>query len=272
MTEPAAKPWLVKYDGPCARCGTLLNKGMPAVWDNARRGMHCVQCPDAQVAAEPPSTEVGVAGGSARREYERRSAKREAAIDERWGRLAGVVKAVTSEPNSTTAWATGARGEERLAQELATVDGLRILNDRSVSGTKGNIDHIVVAPAGVFVVDAKLYAGLIRVRNVGGWFRRDERLYVGSRDCTKLARGMAWQVDAVTAALESECVDPIPPVMPVLCFVDGEWPLLRPPRSFEGVRLATPRSLRTVIADSPHLGPERIDKITRVLASALRPK
>ncbi|MEW5990840.1 MAG: nuclease-related domain-containing protein [Chloroflexota bacterium] len=43
-------------------------------------------------------------------------------------------------------------------------------HDRRVPGTRGNIDHIIVAPASVFVVDARAYVGLIEVRNYG-WCR-----------------------------------------------------------------------------------------------------
>jgi hypothetical protein len=37
-----------------------------------------------------------------------------------------------------------------------------------------------------------------------------------------------WQIEGVTAALPAAGVDPLPSVTPVLCFVDGEWPLLFP--------------------------------------------
>jgi nuclease-like protein len=39
------RPWLVKYDGPCSRCGRTLARGTVAVWDQAARKMHCVECP-----------------------------------------------------------------------------------------------------------------------------------------------------------------------------------------------------------------------------------
>jgi hypothetical protein len=41
---PARRPWLVKYDGPCSTCGRVLTKGTPAVWDNAKRKMFCLDC------------------------------------------------------------------------------------------------------------------------------------------------------------------------------------------------------------------------------------
>jgi hypothetical protein len=47
MARPGSeqRPWLVKYDGPCSRCGRTLVKGTVAVWDQAARKMRCVECP-----------------------------------------------------------------------------------------------------------------------------------------------------------------------------------------------------------------------------------
>jgi len=58
-----------------------------------------------------------------------------------------------------------------------------------------------VTANGVFVIDAKNYAGKVRRIDKGGWFSSDERLYVGRRDCMKLVTGMAKQVAAVRDAL-----------------------------------------------------------------------
>lgn len=49
----------------------------------------------------------------------------------------------------------------------------------------------MIAPAGIFVVDAKDYQGSLEIRDLGGWFHADERLYVGGRDRSKLADNMA---------------------------------------------------------------------------------
>ena len=135
---------------------------------------------------------------------------------------------VSVEPQSTRAWAVGAAGEEKLAAELDKVAGLRMLHDRRVPGTRGNIDHIVIAPAGVFVVDAKNYQGRIEIRDYGSFFRTDDRLTIGGRDCSAMADKMGWQVDAVTAAMTANGVDSLPPVTPVLCFLSVEWPSSEP--------------------------------------------
>src|SRR6266511_4925077 len=124
--------WHVKYDGVCARCGTPLLRGAVAVWDRSARTMRCVECPMAQAAApDRVPVDLGIAGGSARNEFERRKAKRHAQTRDRWGKsLGGLVIDMTDEPQSTRAWAIGASGEEKLAVELAKVDGLQVLNDR----------------------------------------------------------------------------------------------------------------------------------------------
>jgi hypothetical protein len=109
--------WRVKYDGVCSRCGLVLRAGDVAVYERATRTIHCVSCP----TTPSPATAIdpGVAGRSARYEHERRAAKRETAVKERWGkRVGGFVLAVTEEPQSTRAWAIGARGEEKLAEAL----------------------------------------------------------------------------------------------------------------------------------------------------------
>jgi len=179
--------WRVKYDGECSECGLTLRAGEVAVYDRPTRTIHCVSCPTS-ADREPEAIDAGVAGRSARREYDRRAAKREAGVKERWGnRIGGVVLALTEEPQSTRAWATGASGEEKLATAL---DGFSVLHDRRVPRTRGNIDHIVVAPAGVFVVDAKQYQGRIQIRNHGWFMRPDERLHVGRRDC--LQQKIKW--------------------------------------------------------------------------------
>jgi hypothetical protein len=176
--------WIVKFDGPCSKCGTTLRAGTEAVWVRGATKMHCIECPmEAVEVLSPPPIDAGVAGGSARREQDRRLAKREADNMDRWGqRVGGWVTRFGTVPQSTAAWGIGARGEELLAATLDGMAGVIALHDRRVRGTRGNIDHIVIAPPGVFVVDAKHMDGLIEIRDYGGLFRRDLRLTVGRRD------------------------------------------------------------------------------------------
>lgn len=268
-----ARPWRVKHDGVCSRCGLALHAGEVAVYERPTRSIRCVVCPTgAERPSEEPAFDPGVAGASARREYERRKVNRETRVKDRFGRLGGVVLALTDDPQSTRAWATGARGEEKFAKALEGIDGLRLLHDRRVPKSKANIDHIVVSPAGVFVVDAKNYRGTIAIHNRGWFFRPDERLYVGRRDCSALATGLGWQVEAVVAALSAAGVDPLPPVTPVLCFIDGEWPIFSAPDEYAGVRLEGTRSIRKLVSAPAVLDPPAIDRLTRLLSAALPAK
>jgi len=38
------KPWFVKFEGPCSRCGRTLMKGTEAVWSSPQRRMFCLDC------------------------------------------------------------------------------------------------------------------------------------------------------------------------------------------------------------------------------------
>lgn len=262
----------LRYSGTCTQCGKSLPKGEQALYDSSTRTVRCLVCeapPEVSKVIDDP----GIAGGSAQHEYERRKVARDARVKSQLGNiLGGVVLAITEEPQTTRAWERGAVGEQKLAEALAGVPDIKLLHDRRVPQTRGNIDHIVVAPAGVFVVDAKHYKGLIQIRDVGGWFKTDERLYVGGRDCSHLVENMGWQVDAVQRALVAGAFEPIPPVTPVLCFVDGDWPLLFPPEEYKGVRLEGMQSIKKQVADVRVLEPEVITSVHHALAIAFPPK
>jgi hypothetical protein len=260
----------LRYAGTCSRCGKSLAKGTEAIYDPSARTVRCIHC---EVSQPDVIGNCGIAGASAHREYERRKVARQDRIKGRLGdMLGGVVLAITEEPQSTRAWERGSRGEQKLAEALAGLPEIKLLHDRRVPGTKGNIDHVVIAPAGVFVVDAKFYKGMIQIRDVGGLLNADKRLYVGRRDCSHLAENMGWQVEAVQRALEAATFRPLPHVAPVLCFVDSEWPLLFPPEVYKGVRLEGMRSIKKLVLSMPGLEPEMISRIHHALASAFPPK
>ena len=121
--------------------------------------------------------------------------------------------AVSEQPQSTTAWARGAKGEEQLGRGLDSLadKGVRMLHDRRIPRTRANIDHIAVAPSGVYVIDAKRYAGRPTLQVEGGIIRpRTSRLVIGSRDGTKLVEGVHKQVGLVRDALAAAGHDDIP--------------------------------------------------------------
>lgn len=195
------------------------------------------------------------AGASARREYERRRDNREQRIRAEHPKLGGLIVALTDDPQSTKAWERGAVGEELMARRLTDLpDTFRVLHDRRIRGTRANIDHIAIGPAGVWVIDAKRYVGKRpALRVAGGLIRpRVESLRIGGRDGTKLVQGVQSQVERVIAVLG----ETVPPVTGVLCFLEADWPLIGGCFSVDGVQVLWPRLLVQRMTDAP---PQLID-------------
>jgi hypothetical protein len=249
----------LRYAGSCRECGADLPAGTPAIYERALRTVRCLECPveGALTADVPaPTTEpvvaeaTGSAGASARREFERRRDARERRVRQRFPRIGGFLLAVTEEPQSTRAWDTGAEGEQFVGARLDSLvgDGLAVLHDRRIPGTRANVDHIVVSRRGVFVVDAKKYKGRPVLRVEGGLFRaRTETLVVGGRDCTKLVEGVLKQVDLVRAAVD----DPAVPVTGALCFVAADWPLIGGAFETRGVHVLWSKRLLQLVTAEP---------------------
>ncbi|WP_251041531.1 nuclease-related domain-containing protein [Arthrobacter sp. ISL-30] len=195
---------------------------------------------------EPSSSESGMAGSSARREYERRKAKDEEKLREKWGRFGGLAVALSDERPSTKSWDRGAIGEERLGARLDALaaDGLAVLHDWRIPGSKANIDHIAITRGGIWVIDAKRYKGRPELKIEGGIFRpRAEKLLVGRRDCTKLVDGVLKQVDVVR-----DLVGDVP-VTGALCFIEADWPLVRGAFSTRGIHVLWPKRLAKVLVE-----------------------
>jgi hypothetical protein len=249
--QPDEKQMRLRHAGSCRVCGTLLETRAEAVYERPTKTVRCLTCPPAGTPVAGP-VDPGTAGASARREFERRQAKREERIRTKHPKIGGLVLALSDDPQSTTAWSTGALGEERLGRRLDELasDTLRVLHDRRVPGTRANIDHLVVTPAGVYVVDAKRYVGKRpSLRVEGGVLRpRVEKLMVGTRDQTKLVDGVLEQVDLVRSLVDAEV-----PVRGVLCFVESDWPLIGGAFTTRGVDVLWPKKLYPRLsATGPH--------------------
>lgn len=278
-----AKVMRLRFAGSCDSCGQPLDAGTRAAYLKASKTVRCLPCVGGEDATSAPAAaaipehapvpeavDSGTAGSSARREYERRAAKREARIREAHPRLGGLILALSDEPQSTTAWARGARGEELLASRLGTLTdkGVRLLHDRRIPRTRANIDHIAVGPTGVHVIDAKRYQGRPALKIEGGLLRpRVEKLVVGSRDCTKLVEGVHKQVELVRTALDGAGLTDAP-VRGTLCFVDADWPLIGGSFTIAGVAVLWPKKLAERLVTEGPLPPEAVEEAHRTLASA----
>jgi hypothetical protein len=186
--------------------------------------------------------DLGTPGAGARREYERRKSGRRS-------------------------WRDGAEGEEAVAAHLAkTCPEAVVLHDRRMPKSRANIDHIAIAPSGVFVIDAKRYRGKIEVRRP---LFGDAKLVIRGRDKTKLVEGLRRQVEAVRAGLA--VIEQDVPVGGCFCFInpDGQAggsgiPLLRT-LAIDGFPLFYPRKLSKRLRRPGPLDEDR----AAVLAEAL---
>jgi hypothetical protein len=281
MTETAdEKRMKLRYAGACRLCGAELAARSEAIYEHSTKTVRCLDCspadpaspvastPSVEPAEAPAPIDIGTPGASARREYERRQAKRETHIREKHPKLGALILTMSDEPQSTTAWDTGAVGEERLGQRLNELssDTMRVLHDRRIPGSRANIDHLAVTPTGIYVIDPKRYQGRPSLKIEGGILRpRTEKLLVGTRDQTKLVNGVLKQVDVVRAIIGDAI-----PVTGVLCFIEADWPLIGGAFTTRGVEVLWPRKLfpRLTADGSITTG---VDDLHRRLASALPP-
>lgn len=106
----------LRYAGTCRACGLGLDAGTRAVYGGSTKSVQGLSCgtarggaiaatdvidtpePVERVAVEHEPVDGGVAGASARREGERRSAKRESRIRDAHPHLGGLILALSDDP------------------------------------------------------------------------------------------------------------------------------------------------------------------------------
>ncbi len=204
-----------------------------------------------------------VAGHSAFEQYERRRAVREARLRRRFGRLAPVAGLIDGPSSSERAWRRGAEGEKRTAERLARHldgSGVVVLHDRRIPGSRANIDHLAIGPAGITVIDSKNYKGKVRVR--GG------RLWVNGRNRTKLVRGVKRQCEVARAVIAPTPFADVP-IEAALAWVDVDGlPFFRTLR-LEGVLIDGTRKIAKRAAREGPLTPEQIAELGSLLLREL---
>jgi hypothetical protein len=99
--------------------------------------------------------------------------------------------------------------------------GVVTVHDPLRPGTTADIDHVVVAPTGLWVIHTRRGEGRVARKDGGGLLGTDARLYVGGRDRATLVPAIWKQVAAVRSVLGREWA--AVPVRPVLCFVGSDW-------------------------------------------------
>jgi hypothetical protein len=184
--------------------------------------------PTRPVVAVRVRASVGRPGASAQAEYRRRRAAERAAwrvtlpwrvaavlaaavaagllaaaLLPRRGGLAGVVAAAGlawllrhRSSADTRAWRRGAAGERRTARLLAPLErhGWAVLHDLAIPSSHANLDHLVIGPGGVVVIDSKQYRGQLQLD-------RDGLLWHGRHLLVSSLRKVRWEADQADEVL-----------------------------------------------------------------------
>jgi hypothetical protein len=98
--------------------------------------------------------------------------------------------------SDTLSWRRGAAGERRTARLLAPLErhGWAVLHDLAIPGSQANIDHLVIGPGGVAVVDSKQYRGRLHLDRYG-------LVWHGRHLLSLTLRKVLWEADQADEVL-----------------------------------------------------------------------
>jgi hypothetical protein len=146
------------------------------------------------------------------------------------------------------AWRQGAAGERRTARLLDPLErqGWVVLHDLAVPSSRANIDHLVIGPGGVFVVDSKQYRGRLQLDPSG-------RLWHGRYPLAATLQAVSFEADQAALVL----TDPDVVVVPIVAVHGAEVPWDKV--VIQGVPVVPARRLPSILGEFPAvLGPERV--------------
>jgi hypothetical protein len=113
------------------------------------------------------------------------------------------------------AWRQGAAGERRTARLLGQLErqGWAVLHDLALPDSRANLDHLVIGPGGVFVIDSKQYRGRLQLDPAG-------RLWHGHYPLDPTLRAVEFEADQAARVLP----DPGVAVVPVVAVHGAQVP------------------------------------------------
>jgi hypothetical protein len=116
------------------------------------------------------------------------------------------------------AWRRGAAGERCSARLLAALErhGWAVLHDLALPGSAANIDHLVIGPGGVFVIDSKQYRGRLQLDPSG-------RLWHGRYPLAPTLQAVSFEADQAAQVLP----DPGMAVVPIVAVHGTKVPWAR---------------------------------------------
>jgi hypothetical protein len=147
-----------------------------------------------------------------------------------------------------TAWRREAVGERRTARLLGQLErhGWAVLHDLAVPGSRDNLDHLVIGPGGVFVIDSKQYRGRLQLDSSG-------ELWHGRYPLAPAVRAVSFEADQAAQVLPDRGVV----VVPVVAVHGAQVPWGKV--VIDGVPVVPARRLPSMLRALPAvLGPERV--------------
>lgn len=169
--------------------------------------------------------------------------------------------------SEASAWRKGAAGERATARLLAPLasEGAVILHDRAIPTMRANIDHIVITPGGVWVVDSKRWHRRTRVHGLGA------RVWIGRRPAEAMLGGTAVTHGAVTGAVHTLTGGSVD-VGAVVAVHGPRLPGAARPLVIHGVTMLRARQVRRWLRGRPvTLTPGEVEALGRALAACFPP-
>jgi Nuclease-related domain len=159
------------------------------------------------------------------------------------------------------AWRRGSAGERRTARLLDPLarHGWAVLHDLAIPGSQANLDHVVIGPGGVFVIDSKHYRGRLQLDPSG-------RLWHGRYPLAPTLRAVDFEADQAARVLP----DPGVAVVPIVAIHGTQVPWGKVVT--DGVPVVAARRLPSMLGALPAvLGPERVAALADQARIRFRP-
>ena len=223
-----------------------MEQGAWSYWERERLGISCCPCVE---SVDTAATGAEPAASAAQRDYELRDYR---------------VRGYEARPQrvATPPALSSDAAVDRILDEVAA-EGVLVLHGRRVPNLRATIDHVAVAPTGVYVIATRSAEGSIAVLRRS--FSRKHDLYVGKKRCTAWVSALATPFDAVHRALAGESI----PMWPTVATVHVEWPSVPWSFTIEGVTVVSWPTLRKQLGKPGRLQPETIERLAQTLHVAL---
>jgi len=245
--------------------------------------------PQSRLPTQQATGSLGYPGRSARTQYRRRRAAEltawthsltwRAPLVAAAGLVAGALAAQTGLPRAglaslaiaalvgwrlrfrpssqARAWQRGAQGERHTARLLDRLgrDGYVVFHDLAMPDSTANLDHLVVGPSGVFVIDSKQWSGQVHQSSDGLIWHNHYRL-------DRTLASIRWQAETLGRLLGV-------PVAPLVC-VHGAH-IQHGGLRAHGVAVVPATRLRSALGSDQMLSDADIERYAATARMRLRP-